>query len=227
MKSTQLPEYAENTTLIVPGCSNSLTDNFALDWIISTLHLERVAVLDSQAVTPMVQPGVFGCAQITTAIELYSSPTSSVSVLQIRSSVVAKQTLAEELLKFGQRFAKIFVVGAASGFMLSGDALEETSRFRTIGDRPETKDYIPISAEEVFQGGLLKRLATGASKVPVICILVLTSGQGFAETCLLSEGLALRVLKLMQVSHGNLVEPKSIRSLLAAPAMTPELERIL
>lgn len=225
MKHSTLPQNLANTTLVVPGCSASLVDNFAIDWIIESLGLQSVAVFDSENVTPMVQQGVFGESKITSAMELYSAPDSTVSVLQIRSSVVSHEGLAKELVELGQQFARIVVIGAASAFMLSGKGLEETSRFRVLGAAQD--GWASIELADVHQGGILKRLVSAESKVPLSCYLVLTSGQGYVETRFLSEELAAKTVDVLGLKLDRLLTPKSVLTLERPPVMTPELERIL
>ena len=179
----------KNKTLLIPACADSLIDNFALDWIIQTLGLKSVAVLSSQYVQPLVQAPLFNSPRpVTTAMELYSLPDSEIAVIQIRSTVTSKSLLAQELTHFfAEKVKQIQIVAACSGYLLSGAALESTSRIRG-----RNVDSLPNLPEEIHCGGMTNAfLKQEGSKI----FLAVSSGHGFDEIALLSEQLASAVLQ--------------------------------
>ena len=180
----------KNKTLLIPACADSLIDNFALDWIIQTLGLQSVAVLSSQYVQPLVQAPLFNSARpVTTAMELFSLPDSEIAVIQIRSTVTSKSLLAQELTHFfAEKVKQIQIVAACSGYLLSGVALESTSRIRGRN----VDSLLPSLPEEIHCGGMTNAfLKQEGSKI----FLAVSSGHGFDEIALLSEQLASAVLQ--------------------------------
>jgi hypothetical protein len=195
-----------NKTLIVPACSDSLTDNFALDWIIQTLNLKSVSVLFSNHVEPLIQPSVFHSPRpVTTAVELYTLPDSDLALIQIRSTVKSKSKLALELLEFAasHNVKEIILVAACSGFLLSGESLEKTSRIRG------SRGLAPLP-KEIHCGGMTKRFLDKAT-----ITLAITAGHGLDEVASLSEKLARAVLNdTLGLSVQKMEVPVSIKQLL-------------
>ena len=190
-------------TLVLP--TGSPTAAFAADWIIESAGLSCVGIFSSELVTPLVQPNAFSSKAPTTAMELYSSPSSTFAVIQIRSIVFANRTLADQISAFAtsEGFAQLLALTGASGHFLSGPSLTDEARIRKVG---EVKNFeIPeISITEIHQGGMLKHL----SKVPAL--VALSSGAGFSETELLSRQLAAAALKVLGFADIPLKVPKSI-----------------
>jgi predicted ATP-grasp superfamily ATP-dependent carboligase len=211
----------KDKTLVVPGCSASLVDNFAIDWIIESINLERVCVFDSVHVNPLVQGNAFGGSQPTTAMELFSLEASELAVLQIRSMVTSKNALAHEIVEFARKhnIPKILIIAAASGHLLSGEALESQNKIRTIDNT--------LTLDEYHNAGILKPLMRlSDSQVGVSGIVVMTSGMGFVEARLLSEELAERFFESMRVKIESMRMPLSIKLLETAPEMKSGVARI-
>lgn len=218
-------------TVIVAGCSKSLVDNFAVDWIIESLALKRIAILSSTEVEAMVQPAAFSTtdSHFTTSFEIYGSFESSIVVVQIRSKIYNRELLSEQLIQYcGDHHAKeVLVVGASDACYLSGEALEKNDRFRSAAKARDSLTHIEVS--DIHSGGLVKSLLQKTSKkLPISAILVLVSGLGYMETRILSEQLALHVLNDLKVDiAGSLIEPISIKQLVANPPISLEVGRIV
>lgn len=227
---SDLTHSVAGKTLIVPACSASLVDNFALDWIIQSLKLDRVAIASSPFVAPMVQSNVFG-PHLTSAFEVYSAESASVAVVQIRSLVSNKKLFARNLIDLANslRVAKIVVLGAASGFLLSGAELENPSRLRVTGWGAST--LTPLEEDlELHECGMLREFLTLSKKSDtksIAAILALTSGFGYTETQLLSEQLARAVLTSLGIELKEMIVPQSVKALVAHPKVEIEVGRIL
>eukprot|EP00930_Biecheleria_cincta_P000963 TRINITY_DN102142_c0_g1_i1.p1 TRINITY_DN102142_c0_g1~~TRINITY_DN102142_c0_g1_i1.p1 ORF type:complete len:282 (+),score=52.27 TRINITY_DN102142_c0_g1_i1:53-898(+) len=98
-------------TLIVPGCGGQCQlGELAVDALVSTYSLSRVAIVESRHVLPVAMVSAFESKQsqdtdkpvlLTTAAELYQGAAMPrVSVLQLRSAVVEgyRKSLAREIL---------------------------------------------------------------------------------------------------------------------------------
>lgn len=219
--------------LVVSGCSRSLVDNFAVDWIIQSLGLSSIAVIASEYVHPLVQAQAFPESTtfgVTSSIELYSSDSKNLAVLQIRSDVVSKAAFADEVVEFARTagVGKIVVVGSADACFMTGHSLESDERVRSLGSGQTGFPQIPI--EEVHACGILKRLfEKNSTALPVESILMLVSGLGFEESCIRSERLARIVLEFLGFDFGDktLAVPLSVQQLLAMPPASAEAMRIL
>jgi hypothetical protein len=231
--STFPESLVKGKTLLVPGCSRSLVDNFAVDWIIQTLAFSSVAVLNSNWVEPLVQPQVFpssdnACEGVTSSMELYTDAAAEIAVIQIRSNVISRPALAEEIFQFASKFevSKILIVGSADGCFMSGTSLEQDSRLRTTLESDQSIERIdPI---DVHSGGILKSLTNkNSNQLAVYSILMLVSGLGFQETIDRSESLAKQVLVHLGYDRSELKVPLSIQQLQAMPPVSTEAERIL
>lgn len=218
-------------TVIVAGCSKSLVDNFAVDWIIESLALKRIAILSSAAVEAMVQPSAFSTtdSHFTTSFEMYGSADCSLVVIQIRSKIISRESLSEELIQFciDHGAKELVVVGAGDACFLSGEALEKNHRLRSVGNLRNSLS--PIEVADIHSGGLVKSLVRRSSdELPISVMLVLVSGLGYIETRVLSEQLALHVLDELKVDvKGSLKEPISIKQLVANPPVSVEVGRIV
>ena len=217
-------------TLIVPGCSASLVENFALDWIIHSLKLNRVAIASSPFVAPMVQSNVFG-PHITSAFEVYSAESAPVAVVQIRSLVSNKRLFARNLIDLANslQVENVLVLGSASGFLLSGAELENPSRLRVTG--LDASNLTPLEEDlELHECGMLREfldLSKKSETMSIATILALTSGFGYTETQLLSEELARVVLTSLEIELKELIVPQSVKALAAHPKVGIEVGRIL
>ena len=216
-------------TLVLPSCSDSLVDNFAIDWIIESLGLKSVAVLASPFVTPMVQSNAFSgdSASFTTAMEVYASGESSVAAVQIRSSVTAKSNLASQLIELAKslQVKSVLVVGSASGFLQSGDTLENGGHLRIAGNVADIQvaGMERIETHDIHQGGMLTHFLS--RDIPAL--VAITRGTGFLETRMLSEESALAVLTATATECNGLRPPLSIKTLDAPPRIGVEVSRIL
>ena len=127
--------------LIIPGVSEySQSDVKAIDIVISSLGLVRAGLFSSPHVTPMIQPGML------TAMELYGSA-EGIWVIQIRSLVLNKKKLAEEICEFASKFDHLIVIGTVSPHL-------EARGVRTM-----------LPDETVSMGGMLKHFTRGVRVV--------------------------------------------------------------
>ncbi|KAF9453998.1 hypothetical protein P691DRAFT_693643 [Macrolepiota fuliginosa MF-IS2] len=120
--STKQLQYA-GKVLIVPIVSTANVSQLAVDLIIATLTLERVAVIDPSYFVPIAGGRENGEPGITTPLELYGKPEIDVLVLQQRSPVLKskKEDFVAALLEF------IKISKFASVLFLSGvDVLNRT-----------------------------------------------------------------------------------------------------
>jgi predicted ATP-grasp superfamily ATP-dependent carboligase len=182
-------------------------------------------------VEAMVQPAAFSAtdSHFTTSFEIYGSFESSIVVVQIRSKIYNRELLSQELIQYcADNGAKeILVVGASDACFLSGEALEKNDRFRSAAKVRDSLTHIEVS--DIHSGGLVKSLLEQTSdKLSISAILVLVSGLGYMETRVLSEQLALHVLSDLKVVLASpLIEPTSIKQLVANPPVSLEVGRIV
>lgn len=196
----------EQKILILPTCSDSRIDNFAIDFIIQTLALRSIAVLSSEHVQPLIQPPLFDSPRpVTTAMELYSSPNSQIAAIQIRSTVKCKSVLARNLIEFAQanNVQEILVVGACSGHLLSGEGLETTSRIRGIN----VEGLCQSLPAEIHCGGMTKYFVQAGLRI----VLAVSSG----SIALLSEQLAHAALTTaLSIPVKDMQVPQSVKQLI-------------
>jgi predicted ATP-grasp superfamily ATP-dependent carboligase len=201
-------------TLIIPCVSTSLADCFAIDWIIESLGLHRLHVFNSEFVDPLVMV----TDKITAAMELYGSSTSTFAVIQIRSNVLSRVQLAEELIAFAKtsEVAEIVLITSASAFLLSGTDLESLVDSRV-------RNFTELDLSGLSGTGLMKYMLKNA-EVKVSGFVGFVSGMGFQETVQVSRGLAARVLC---TNEEKLKTPLSIRMLDSMPHMGLSASRCL
>ncbi|KAF4621076.1 hypothetical protein D9613_000383 [Agrocybe pediades] len=106
----------EGKVLIVPIVSTANVGQLAVDLIIASLALTRIAVLDPRFCIPVVGARDDGQKGITTALELYGHPDSNLVVIQQRSPVLKslKEEFIQELLTFikDEKFSSVlFLAG--------------------------------------------------------------------------------------------------------------------
>jgi hypothetical protein len=211
--------------LVVAGCSKSLVDNFAIDWIIQSLNLSSISVWNSMNVEPLIQPQVFSrdtnASPVTCAVELFTNKTSPIAVLQVRSNVVNRRNFTSEVISFAksESMNRIVVVGSADGCMLSGDELESRKdRIITI--------YSNSVKEDIHSAGLVRSLIGQSTEIPVEAIITFVSGLGYMEIRKRSESLARAVLDYFHL-ESPLAVPLSVQQLETDPPVSVEVGRIL
>ena len=76
-------------TLVLPAVSTANVGQLAVDLLISTLALPRVAYLEHDAVLPCVgnDPYVAPCGNVATSMELYADASKALVVMQQRAPV--------------------------------------------------------------------------------------------------------------------------------------------
>ena len=221
------------STLLVAGCSKSLVDNYAVDWIIQSLGgLTSVSVINSLNVEPHVQPEVFphiSASAITCAVQVYAGR-EDLMVLQVRSSVVNRKKFADEIIDYAnsKKCARIVVAASVDGCLMSGPELEDNDRLRVVNSI--SSRFKMLDLDDVHSGGLLKALVKRRNhELPVTGIAVMVSGLGFVEVRQRSEELARAVLEVI----GGIGEekpldvPLSIKQLETDPPVSIEVGRIL
>lgn len=200
-------------TLIVPCVSASLADCFALDWIIETLGMHRVHVFNSEFVEPLAMASG---TTTTAAMELYAS--GEFAAIQIRSNVLSRRMLVEELMQFAgsNQIEEIVILATASSYLLTGDDLHalQASRVRLLAD---VEDLAAVTG-----AGLLKHFEKESIKKSGYVGYV--SGMGFQETLQVSRELAARVLG---IPEKKLKTPLSVRMLDSVPHMGLSASRCL
>lgn len=132
-------------TLIVPGSGGlAHLGELCLDALITTLSLQRVAVVLSNNVLPVamssafVEPGATGEGKaITTAAELYQGAFApGITILQLRSAPVAgrRRALAEEILTWarGAGVAQVLVLASCSSHVKTDADLGVATQLRYV-----------------------------------------------------------------------------------------------
>mmetsp|Transcript_21702 Transcript_21702/g.47678 ORF Transcript_21702/g.47678 Transcript_21702/m.47678 type:complete len:262 (-) Transcript_21702:324-1109(-) len=107
-------------TLVVPAVSTANVGQLAVDLLISTLELPRVAYLEHDAVLPCVgnDPYVAPCGAVATSMELYADASKSLVVMQQRSPVTPgkQREFAADLATWAERckFKEVVVLSGLS-----------------------------------------------------------------------------------------------------------------
>jgi len=115
--------YLEGKTLIVPVVSTANVVQLAVDLLIATLSLVRVAVLDPRYCVPVVGAREDGLNGITTPIELYGRSDLDFVVIQQRSPILKSRK--QEFINVFLGFVETSKIGAV--LLISGvDPLNRT-----------------------------------------------------------------------------------------------------
>mmetsp|Transcript_64167 Transcript_64167/g.101788 ORF Transcript_64167/g.101788 Transcript_64167/m.101788 type:complete len:287 (+) Transcript_64167:34-894(+) len=129
-------------TLVLPGAGGTAhLGELAVDALISTFGLRRVAVVQTPLILPVAMPSAWQGSQqsenleLTTAAELYQSETvPSLTVLQIRSPPVdgRRRALAKELWDWAcnARFSQLLVVSPCAAYMRQDADLNSKTSIR-------------------------------------------------------------------------------------------------
>ncbi|KAF5322168.1 hypothetical protein D9619_001700 [Psilocybe cf. subviscida] len=96
------PFELKGKTIVIPVVSTGNIGQLAVDLIISSLSLERIAILDPQYCIPVVGAREDGLEGMTTPLELYGNPKLEFVVIQQRSPVLKalKQQFIDALFAF-------------------------------------------------------------------------------------------------------------------------------
>ncbi|KAJ3511611.1 hypothetical protein NLJ89_g3997 [Agrocybe chaxingu] len=137
----------EGKTVIIPVVSTANVGQLAVDLIIASLSLQRVAILESGYCVPVVGARENGQKGITTALELYGHPDVDFVVIQQRSPVLKSRK--EEFIKALLDFIKDSKFGAAlfiSGVDLSNrtDSQMATPTYQILPENCPTLAGTPL-----------------------------------------------------------------------------------
>lgn len=129
-------------TLVLPGAGGTAhLGELAVDALISTFGLRRVAVVQTPLILPVAMPSAWQGNQqsdnleITTAAELYQSETvPSLTVLQIRSPPAdgRRRALAKDLWEWAcnARFSQLLIVSPCAAYMRQDADLNSKTSIR-------------------------------------------------------------------------------------------------
>lgn len=127
-------------TLVLPGCGGiAHLGELAVDALISSFDLQRVAIVQHRHILPVAMANAFEgkVPAITTAAELYqASSMPMLSMLQLRSGAAEgkRQTLAKELLRWAQDagVSQILILAPCSAHVKRDADLRAASQLRVL-----------------------------------------------------------------------------------------------
>ncbi|CAE7689924.1 psmG2 [Symbiodinium sp. CCMP2456] len=127
-------------TLVLPGCGGiAHLGELAVDALISSFDLQRVAIVQHRHILPVAMANAFEgkVPAITTAAELYQAPSMPMlSMLQLRSGAAEgkRQTLAKELLRWAQDagVSQILILAPCSAHVKRDADLRAASQLRVL-----------------------------------------------------------------------------------------------
>jgi predicted ATP-grasp superfamily ATP-dependent carboligase len=168
MKISKDDLYMKGAKLVVPSVSATMVECFAIDQLIRALSMEKIAVISSPTISPFVASSTQ--KDPLTSCELFSNQTRDLFVLQIRSSIIAKQQFVSELI---ENF--VVKMGIAEFILITGS----DSCLRPSGDRVEWS-ISDSTKNHIVGAGISKYLI---SKSPV----TVTVGIGYMRGCAWEE----------------------------------------
>merc|ERR1712196_3245 len=107
----------EGDTLVLPSVSCGNVGQLTADLLICSLSAERVGIMSTHAVAPMVGMGAFKNGVLSTAIEVFRAPEYQITIVQQRSPLhqgkgdAFVEEMAAGILSAG--FTKTFVLSSA------------------------------------------------------------------------------------------------------------------
>jgi len=125
----ELQKNLRGKKLFVPSVSSTMVECVAIDSLVKSKGLKRIAVISSPVVMPFIATNENG--DLLSACELYSDEKGANFFIQIRSKILNKAQFVDEFIslfvdQFGVR--DIVIVTGSDSCYMSGEALEKQER---------------------------------------------------------------------------------------------------